>query len=255
MRIERILSLLFFLTGIIICMVSTTQTWREGEGFTKPNAYPGMLGPGFSKRSYGITNIIGGKTRTWRELTILTCDRAAKVEIAKGLVQEGVCETEVADRLVEECSDKFLPHMDLRCDYYATLWAISEGLQYTTISMSALGLLAGIIMVVPAAPLKAMRTLVLPIGIGTYLALLVGAGVYIYLTDYVFKMLGKTAMYPYPPLAGGAFTHLAGAHFFVIAGLCGIGDFRGTVKDEEPVEEADETNVLTEAGETQETEL
>jgi len=105
--------------------------------------------------------IKGVKTRTWEDLTVLTCDRAAKVEIAKGLVQEGVCETEVADRLAEECSDKFLTHMDMRCDFYATLWSINIGLEYVTYAMALVGALAGVIMLVPA--LATSRVVVLPV--------------------------------------------------------------------------------------------
>lgn len=230
MRIESIVCFIFFLAGSGTCISSFYMPWREGKGFTSPAEYPGLLGPGFTKRTYGIKTIKGAKTRTWEDLTILTCDRAAKVEIAKGLVQQGVCETEVADRLAEECSDKFLTHMDMRCDYYATLWSINIGLEYVTWAMSALGAFGGIVMVVPG--ITGFRPMVLPLGLGAYMALLTAAGIQIYMSDYVFKNLGKNAMFPYPGLAGGPYVHILGAHLFVFAGLCAMGDFRGTVKDE-----------------------
>lgn len=232
LRIESIVCLIFFLAGGGTCVASFYMPWREGKGFTAPDQYPGLLGPGFQKRTYGIKTIKGVKTRTWEDLTILTCDRAAKVEIAKGLVQEGVCETEVADRLAEECSDKFLTHMDMRCDYYATLWSINIGLEYVTYAMALVGALAGVIMLVPA--LATSRVVVLPVGLGAYVALLTGAGIQIYMSDYVFKQLGKNAMFPYPGLSGGPYVHILGAHLFVFAALCAMGDFRGTVKEEKP---------------------
>ena len=43
--------------------------------------YAGLLGPDFTQREYYMYYVKGVQKRSWHDLTVLTCDRAAKVQL------------------------------------------------------------------------------------------------------------------------------------------------------------------------------
>merc|ERR1719487_1584682 len=77
--------------------------WRIGAG-SADSLYAGLLGPDFKQREYYMYYVKGVTKRSWHDLTVLTCDKAAKVEITIGKSDDGICDTDLSAQLPEKCS-------------------------------------------------------------------------------------------------------------------------------------------------------
>jgi len=232
MGVNQIASGAMLYIGAGMCIVSCWLTWRQGAGSSGLTVFPGMLTPGFQSRQYGLFSVSGNKVRSWDDLMHLTCDRAAKVEVASGVVETGACNGEIGERLAEECSEHFLDSLQDRCKSYNNIYAASTGLFYATIGIAVFGVIGALCMLMPKGPLNAAKPMVLPLGVGAYLASLFIVGGYAWITDMEFWDLGKVTMYPYPSLAMGFYIYAAGMHLYLLGGLAGYAHFTGSYTEE-----------------------
>lgn len=215
--VPGMLGLAFFITGaamtVTACLV---LPWRIGAG-SSSSLYAGLLGPDFKQREYFMYNVKGVSKRSWHDLTVLTCDKAAKVEIVNDGRQDSICDTPIASTMPEKCSKNFLPHVKDRCYVYNFVMHVNSSFCVLTFVYAGVAIILGGIGVAPILP--GLKKFFLPLALAICFATLSQLGAWMYLTDEKFTFIGRSAEFPYPGITTGFYIHLVGDIAYGVAGL------------------------------------
>lgn len=214
--VPGLLALAFMITGAALTVTAViSMPWRIGAGSS--GSFAGLLGPDFTKREYYMFYVKGVTERSWHDLTVLTCDKAAKVEITIGAADDGICDTALAAQLPEKCSKNFLPHVQDRCQVYNFLMAINQAFSTITFVYAGIGILIGGIAAAPI--MKSMQKFYFPLGLSLGFSSLANAGAWMYMSDEKFQFIGRSAEFPYPGIANGWYLHAAGGGCYAVGSL------------------------------------
>lgn len=227
--IPGLLALALMITGAALTVTACISLpWRIGAG-SSSSLYAGLLGPDFKQREYYMYYVKGVTKRSWHDLTVLTCDKAAKVEITIGKSDDGICDTDLSAQLPEKCSKKFLPHVKDRCHVYNFVAAINAAFCTLTFVYAGAGIIVGALGAAPI--LNAAKKFYLPIGLSLCFGSVAQLGAWMYFTDEKFTFIGRSAEFPYPGVANGFWVHLAGSLAYGVAAFFYIGPWKDDVAD------------------------
>lgn len=217
LSIPGLLALACFVGGasctVTACLV---LPWREGAG-SSSSLYAGLLGPDFKVREYYMYNVKGVTKRSWHDLTVLTCDKAAKVEITATGNSDSICDTPIASTMPEKCSKKFLPHVQDRCHVYNFVTHTNSAFCILTFVYAGIAIIIGGIGAAPILP--GVKKFFLPLSFSICFASLAQLGAWVYLTDQKFTFIGRSAEFPYPGITTGLWVHMAGDIAYGVAGF------------------------------------
>lgn len=235
--IPGLIALAFMIAGAAMCVTAVISLpWRIGAGST--GAFAGLLGPDFHQREYYMYYVRGVTKRTWHDLTVLTCDKAAKVEITIGNADDGICDTDLASQLPEKCSKKFLPHVQDRCYVYNFMMAINSAFAVMTFVDAGVGILIGALGAAPI--LKSLRKFYLPLSLSLGFSSLAQLGAWMYITDEKFTFIGRSAEFPYPGIATGFWVHFGGGCCYALAAMFFFSDWKNNLVEGDGEGEGDE---------------
>lgn len=227
--VPGILAAALMIAGAACCVTAVISLpWRIGAGST--GAFAGLLGPDFKSREYYMFYVKGVSKRTWHDLTVLTCDKAAKVEITIGSQDDGICDTALAAQLPEKCSKNFLPHVQDRCHVYNFVMAINAAFSTLTFVDAGVGILIGALGAAPI--LKSMKKFYFPLALSLGFSSLAQLGAWMYMTDEKFQFIGRTAEFPYPGVANGFYVHAAGGGCYALAAFFYMGSWMKNAEDD-----------------------
>lgn len=233
--IPSLLALALFIAGAAITVTACiSMPWRIGAGSGNVE-YAGLLGPDFKQREYFMYYVKGVTKRSWHDLTVLTCDKAAKVEITIGRADDGICDTDLAVQLPEKCSKKFLPHVKDRCHVYNFVMAINSAFCILTFVDAGLAIILGALACAPI--LKSMKKFYFPLALSLGFSAMAQLGAWMYFTDEKFTYIGRSAEFPYPGVATGFWLHAGGCLAYVSASFFYISDWMRKPDEEDEAAE------------------
>jgi|Dee2metaT_18_FD_contig_51_1658733_length_1077_multi_4_in_0_out_0_1 hypothetical protein len=222
--VPGMIGLALMLTGAALCITACVSLpWRIGAG-SADSLYAGLLGPDFTQREYYMYYVKGVQKRSWHDLTVLTCDRAAKVEITIGSQDDGICDTALAAQLPEKCSHNFLPHVKDRCHVYNFVMAMNGAFCIISFVDAGIAIIIGALGVAPI--LKGMKKFYLPLTLSLAFSAMAQLGAWMYFTDEKFTFIGRNAEFPYPGVATGFWVYFGGTLAYMFAAFCYFSDWK-----------------------------
>lgn len=210
-----------------------TPRWRVDDYGTQPLEDKWIFA-GFTSKTYGLLQIIGASTQSWRIVAQTTCDYMTYAAITSGVsiivsAGESWSSADSATEAYDGTSDAitntidslgFMGHMQVRCDEYTKMSTTSS----IVLSFSALIVIMSTMALMFSVMSKRRKTGGIIFGVnivGGVFGLCCNIA-WAVTTDVAFKRIGESAWYPYPSLGIGYYMHLWGS-LSVICATCLYG--------------------------------